>query len=188
MGIRNGAEREQKKLRTITGCLFCDAFYTHHHFLSERRNGVTLKPSKAYCLFSKKPIKLDARKRRFELPSNCPRYDVPVRFAVYTLKKRAAADTENAARYWRVYSGDLSIVERNRLFSDGHYSEPDNKDGFLLNSDEQIHKLQPDDMVVREDGFTIKAWRWNGNYFITHADFFDETGIKKMPKRKGETG
>ena len=180
---KDGKETESKKRGYITGCYSCNAYYTHHQLLSERRNGVTLKFGKIYCLFSKKPVKLDARKRHTEIPSNCPRYNVPVRFAVYTLKKRAPAeDAGDAARYWRVYSGSLAMAERRRLIADGSYSEPDSKDGFLWNGGEQVHKLQADDVVVREDGFTIRAWRWSGDYFLSHFDF-NEAGIKKMPSR-----
>jgi len=74
------------------------------------------------------------------------------------------------------------MAERRRLIADGSYSEPDSKDGFLWNGGEQVHKLQADDVVVREDGFTIRTWRWSGDYFLSHFDF-DEAGIKKMPKR-----
>lgn len=188
MESKNDMVSRRKKYQYVTGCITCEYYYTHHRFISERRNGVTLKSGKIYCLFPKKPVKMDARKRHIDIPSDCPRHNVPIRFALYTLKKRAPiadATTGNVGRYWRVHTGNIDMVTRSHLFGGGSYSTPDTRDGFLWNNGEQVHRLQQDDVVVREDGFTIKAWQWNREYFVSAPDF-DEAGIKKMPKRKGD--
>lgn len=179
-------EMDKKSMIGITRCISCESHYYHRNFISERKNGVSFKPGKTYCLFPKKPIKLDGRKRHMEIPANCPRHCAPIRFAVYTPKKRvqeANAD-ENAKRFWRALAGDINMVVRSYIFSEGTYSEPVCKDGFLWNEDAPVHKLLDGDVVVREDGFTLKSWRWNGEFFTTLIKF-DEKGIRKMPEKRG---
>ena len=171
----------------ISGCHSCKAFYFHCSLLDERRNGVKLKTRSYYCFFPKKPMKLDGRKRHTEIPTNCPRYSIPVRFTVYTLKKRAPSADSGAGyaeRYWHAYQGDLDMVERIHLIGDKTYFTPDVRDGFLMSNGEGVFRLKLDDVVIREDGFTVQGWSWTGSYLLMLLEF-DESGIKKMPKPKG---